>query len=252
VVHIHGGPHVRSDNWGPLGSWGVKEAQILASRGYAVVLPNFRMTPGLGSRIYNSGWGEYGRKMSDDHEDAARWAVQQGFADPGRICISGSSYGGSASLWASIRSADVFRCASAGLSVSDKHKQLSTPQTDYSSSDSGVDHWKRILGVKGDDWSRSDEVAPAQHAGRSAIPLFIWAGAADRRTPLSETERMVEALTKAGKPPEIVMIKADEGHGYGKRENQIELYEAMLRFLDRHIGPGGRAASTAGGAPAAP
>lgn len=252
VVHIHGGPHVRSDTWGPNEGWGVKEAQIFASRGYAVVLPNFRMTPGLGRSIYQGGWGEYGRKMSDDHEDAAHWAVQQGFAQAGRICISGSSYGGSASLWATIRSAHVFSCSIAGLSVSDKRKQLNTQQTDYSSSESGVDMWKRIIGVKGEDWTRSDEVAPAQHAGRSAIPLFLWAGASDRRTPLSETERMVDALTKAGKPPEIVMIKADEGHGYGKRENQIELYETMLKFLDRHIGPGSRGASATASSPVAP
>lgn len=248
VVHIHGGPHVRADRWGPLGG-GVTEAQVLASRGYMVILPNFRMTPGLGWKIYEAGWGEYGRKMSDDHEDAALWAVEQGYADAGRICISGASYGGSASLWATIKSPHVFRCAIAGLSVSDKRRQLQGTETDYSNSKSAVEHWKRTIGVKGDDWARSDEVAPALHAARSAIPLFLWAGAADRRTPLTETTRMVDALNKVGKPPEIVMIKNDEGHGYGLLANRIDLYETMLKFLDRHIGPGGRSGSVTASPP---
>ena len=49
---------------------------------------------------------------------------------------------------------------------------------------------------------------------------------------------MVDALKKAGRPPEVLMIKTGEGHGYGKTENQVDLYEQMLKFLDRHIGPG--------------
>lgn len=238
VVHIHGGPHVRADTWGTLSGSGVREAQVLASRGYAVVLPNFRITPGLGHRVYNAGWGEIGRKMSDDHEDAARWAVAQGFADPQRMCISGSSYGGYATLWASIRSAELFKCGIAGLVVSDRKRQMTSMQTDYASSDSAVAFWKRIVGMEGDNWSRADETSPALHAERSNFPLFIWAGAADRRTPLEQTEMMVSALKKAGKPPEIVMVKSDEGHGFGLQENRIDLYETMLKFLDKHIGRG--------------
>ncbi|HXF45418.1 MAG TPA: prolyl oligopeptidase family serine peptidase, partial [Burkholderiaceae bacterium] len=97
VVHIHGGPTARADFWGAL-TFGVIEAQLLAARGYAVVLPNFRGTPGFGGRIYYAGFGAIGRQMLDDHEDAAKWAVAEGFADPERICISGASYGGYATL----------------------------------------------------------------------------------------------------------------------------------------------------------
>jgi dipeptidyl aminopeptidase/acylaminoacyl peptidase len=246
VVHIHGGPMVRADHWGPMETVGVREAQVLASRGYAVVMPNFRVTPGLGAKIYNAGFGEVGRKMSDDHEDAARWAVQQGFADADRICISGSSYGGYASLWASIRSADVFRCAVPGLLVSDMRSQLKT--SDIRRSRSGVDYWKRLLGVKGDDWGAADEVSPLRFAGRSAMPLFIWAGGNDERTPLSETENMVDALKKAGKPVDTLLVKSGEAHGYGLQKNRVELYETMLKFLDRQIGSGWKGKAAVAGA----
>ncbi|WP_431259174.1 alpha/beta fold hydrolase [Roseateles chitinivorans] len=238
VVHIHGGPFARADTWGFMGGFGVMEAQALASRGYAVVLPNFRITPGFGTRIYRAGFGEYGRKMSEDHEDAATWAVAQGFADPKRICISGASYGGAAALWATIKSPDVFACAVAGMAPSDPRVQNTSTQTDYAYNKGAVAHWKRVLGVKGDDWSVADEVAPARHADRSRLPLFIYAGMDDYRVPIEQTRLMVDALKKAGKPPEVVMIKLGEGHGYGKLENKVELYTEMLKFLERHIGVG--------------
>ncbi|WP_343631431.1 alpha/beta fold hydrolase [Roseateles sp.] len=237
VVHIHGGPFARADTWGTSG-FGVREAQLLASRGYAVVLPNFRITPGFGKKIYRAGFGEYGRKMSEDHEDAATWAVRQGFGDPKRICISGASYGGAAALWATIKSADVFACAVAGLAPSDPRVQNTSVQTDYVYSKGAVAHWKRVLGVKGDDWSVADEVAPARHADRSRIPIFMYSGMDDYRVPIEQTRLMADALKKAGKPPEVVMIKMGEAHGFGKLDNRVELYTEMLKFLARHIGVG--------------
>ncbi len=68
VVHVHGGPHVRADYFAR--GFGVREATLLASRGYVVVLPNFRVTPGMGVKAYQAGFGTVGRAMSDDHEDA--------------------------------------------------------------------------------------------------------------------------------------------------------------------------------------
>lgn len=237
VVHVHGGPHSRSDTWG-FGSFGVREAQILASRGYAVVLPNFRITPGLGRKIYQAGFGQIGRTMSEDHEDAALWAVQQGFADRDRLCISGASYGGYATLWALIKTPELFKCGVAGLVVSDYQLQLESNRGDTSRSKAGVAFWRRLLGLKpGEDWSRAHEVSPAYHAERLKGALFIYAGADDVRTPIEQTERMVKALNQAGHPPDVVLIKQGEAHGYGKVESNLELYTKMLDFLDRQIGP---------------
>ena len=55
---------------------------------------------------------------------------------------------------------------------------------------------------------------------------------------LEQTELMADALKKAGRPPEVVMVKLEEGHGFAKREHQLELYEGILAFLARHIGTG--------------
>lgn len=228
VVHIHGGPHSRADTWGAswYGGYGVAEAQMLASRGYAVVLPNHRITPGLGQRIYKTGEGTLGRQMSEDHEDAAKWAVAQGFADPDRMCIVGASYGGYATLRALVKTPELFRCGVAGLSVSDLERQLTSMAGDTAYSAVGQNYWRRDLIGENKRPGTMREIK---------APLMLWAGSDDYRTPLEQTTGMVSALRSAGHEPEV-MIKVEEGHGYGLLQNRIDLWEKMVEFLDRHIG----------------
>jgi len=66
--------------------------------------------------------------------------------------------------------------------------------------------------------------------------LFMWAGADDIRTPIEQTRNMASALERAGNPPKEMLIKPGEGHGYGSVDNNIELYDRMLKFLDEQIG----------------
>lgn len=212
-----------------------REAQLLASRGYAVVLPNFRITPGLGSRTYFAGFGAFGRQMLEDHEDAARWAVAQRFADPERICISGASYGGYATLMSLARFPKTFKCGVAGLVVSNVELLLTSPAGDIPFSTEGVEFWKRIIGVERvSDIPR--EISPVHLADRIKQPVLLYAGADDIRTPLEQTTRMVRALERAGNPPKAVIIKLEEGHGYGRIENNVDLYNQILKFLDETIG----------------
>ena len=237
VVHIHGGPHARADYGGYMQTFGVREAQILASRGYAVILPNHRVTPGLGRRIYMAGFGAVGTRMSEDHEDAVKWAIAQGISDPRRICITGASYGGYATLQALIKTPDMFACGIAGLSVSDYELQLTSMAGDTADSKAGVAYWRRLLGLgKGDSWDKARSVSPAYNVARIKAPLAMYAGRADVRTPLEQTERVVNEMKKLGNAPEYVFIADGEGHGFGKIDNNLKSYELMLNFLDRHIG----------------
>jgi dipeptidyl aminopeptidase/acylaminoacyl peptidase len=78
-------------------------------------------------------------------------------------------------------------------------------------------------------------ISPIYLADKIKAPLFVYAGRDDIRTPLEQTRRMVDALTRAGNPPKTVLIKAEEGHGFGKLENNVDLYTQMLKFLDEHL-----------------
>jgi len=212
---------------------------LLASRGYAVVVPNFRITPGLGSKIFYSGFGTLGRQMLEDHDDAAKWAVAEGFADPQRICISGASYGGYATLMTLARFPDTFRCGISGLMVSDWPLILTSPAGDIASSEVAVSQFHAMAGVKSTRELAAD-ISPVNLADKIKQPLLIYAGEDDIRTPLEQTTRMIRALERAGNKPKAVIIKKEEGHGFGKTENNVELYEAIFKFLDEHIGPGSK------------
>ena len=235
VLHIHGGPTVRADRWGEF-TYGVREAQILASRGYAVVVPNFRGTPGLGSKVYYGGFGAVGRQMQEDHEDAAKWAIEQGFADPARICIVGASYGGYATLMALAKTPELFKCGVAGLSVSDWELITNSAAGDTAYSPAAAAFARKLTGADKNP-AASREVSPVNMASRMKGALFMWAGADDIRTPIEQTRNMQSALERAGNPPKGVLIKPGEGHGYGSVDNNVELYDQMLKFLETQIGP---------------
>ncbi len=233
IMHIHGGPHARADHWG--GGFGVLEGQLFASRGYAVVVPNHRITPGMGSKNYYSGFGTYGRQMVEDHEDAVKWAIDQGITDPKRICISGASYGGYAALMTPAKNPTMFKCSIAGLAVTDMKYQLTTPDGDTWNNDAGVEYWKGILGTKDLDSPLVKDVSPVYLADKIKIPVFLYAGVDDTRVPIDQINRMSTALTKAGNPPKAYVKKNQEGHGFGRLENNVDLYTQILKFLDENL-----------------
>ncbi len=106
VVLVHGGPHGSFDRYDFDG-----EVQLFASRGYAVLQVNFRGSGGRGREFTFAGYRRWGREMQNDVTDAVQWAVEQGTADPQRVCIYGASYGAYAALAGAYREPDLFKCA---------------------------------------------------------------------------------------------------------------------------------------------
>jgi dipeptidyl aminopeptidase/acylaminoacyl peptidase len=190
----------------------------------------------MGAKVYYGGFGTYGRQMSDDHEDALKWAVDQGFADPKRVCISGASYGGYAALWALARSPGLFKCAIAGLAPTDMEFQATSLEGDTGWREEGLLFWKTILGT--DDFGAKvvRDVSPLYHAERIKDAVFLYAGQDDIRVPIGQINRMDRALKSAGNPPAAYVVKEREGHGFGKLENQLDLYTQILAFLKKQFG----------------
>ncbi|HVG03354.1 MAG TPA: prolyl oligopeptidase family serine peptidase, partial [Burkholderiaceae bacterium] len=188
-----------------------------------------------GSRIFYSGFGQYGRKMVQDHVDAVKWGVAQGFVDPARVCISGASYGGAAVLMSMGQAPDVFKCGVAGLVVSDAKMILTSPSGDIARNDGAVKYWLQILGAESTS-SIPAIASPVTYAEKIKGPIMLYAGAEDIRTPLEQTRAIQSALERAGNRPKAVVIKAEEGHGFGTLENNIDLYNQVFKFLDEQIG----------------
>ncbi|MGH7867195.1 MAG: alpha/beta hydrolase family protein, partial [Candidatus Dormibacteraceae bacterium] len=114
ILLPHGGPHNVRDYWG----WD-PEAQFLAYHGYAVLQVNYRGSGGYGLKFQSLGYRNWGTTMQDDLADAVQWVVQQGIADPKRICIYGGSYGGYAALENPIRYPQLYQCAVGYVGVYD-------------------------------------------------------------------------------------------------------------------------------------
>lgn len=224
IVYIHGGPYGVYDTWGF-----DQDAQILAAHGYAVLQVNFRGSGNHGRAFHLAGKRQWGGKMQDDVTDATRWAIQQGIADPKRICLYGASYGGYASLMGVAKEADLYRCAAGYVGVYD----LPTMHTDGDIRDkaSGRTYLNEWLGPKEDVAS----VSPSRLASRIKVPVFLAAGGEDDRAPIQHTEMMEKALRNAGVPVEAVYYPT-EGHGFYKLENEREFYTKLLTFFQKHLG----------------
>jgi len=229
IVHVHGGPFARADYFGR--GFGYREAQLFASWGYAVIVPNFRITPGLGGKNYYAGFGSYGKEMLFDHEDAVKWGVQQGFVNPAKVCISGASYGGYAALMGPAISPSFYKCAISGLAPTDMKYQLTTMDGDTALSINGQNFWLQVIGAKNLDDPILNQVSPLLWVKNIKVPVFLYAGKFDFRVPFPQIEKMAKALTEAGNPPRELVAIAGEGHGFTKPANNILLYSKIQKFL---------------------
>jgi len=228
VLEVHGGPWAR-DYWGynSIHQW-------LANRGYAVLSVNFRGSTGFGKAFLNAGNREWGAKMHDDLVDAVQWAIDNGIADPDRICISGGSYGGYATLVGLTFTPELFACGVDIVGPSNLVTLLESippywePQVELFAARVG-DH--RTPEGREFLLSRS----PLTYVDRIQRPLLIAQGANDPRVKQSESEQIVAAMQAHGIPVTYVLYP-DEGHGFVRPENRISFYAVQEAFLHQHLG----------------
>lgn len=228
IVMVHGGPHGVRDHWGfnP-------EAQLFASRGFAVLQVNFRGSGGYGKEFLHAGFGRWGREMQDDVTDATRWAVAAGIADADRLCIYGASYGGYAALTGAFREPDLYRCAVGYVGVYDLEMMFS--RGDIPSRRAGVNYLKSAIGEDVDELRAR---SPAHNAERIKAAVMLVHGGRDQRVPIAQAHNLRRALKAAGNPAEVWYVEPREGHGFGNQDNRRKMYTRMLEFFDAHIGRG--------------
>lgn len=224
IVNPHGGPQGIRDDWGfnP-------ETQLFASRGYATLQVNFRISGGYGKEFQTSGYKQIGRKAMDDVEDGVKYAIEQGWIDKNKVAIYGGSHGGYATLMGLIKTPDLYSCGVDYVGVSNI----------FTFFDSFPEYWKPYKEMVKQIWYDLDnpkeaeiakEVSPVFQIDKIKKPLFVVQGANDPRVNINESDQIVKALR--GKGFEVpYMVKYDEGHGFGKEPNRIEFYKSMLGFF---------------------
>lgn len=228
VVLAHGGPWVRGRSWGF-----DAQVQFLASRGYAVLQPEFRGSAGYGDKLFKAGWKQWGQAMQDDLADGVKWAVAQGYVDPKRVCIGGASYGGYATLMGLIRDPDLYRCGFEWVGVTDLNLMYDVDWSDASKvyKKYGM---PRLIGDQVADAVMLKAASPLAQADRLNRPLLMAHGRYDIRVPIVHGEKLRDALKARG--ADVQWVVYDEGHGWRKTETQVDFWTRVEKFLDQHIG----------------
>lgn len=219
IVMPHGGPwahdRVRYDYW----------AQFLANRGYGVLQPNFRGSTGYGKSFMLKGQGQMGLAMQDDITDGVSWAVEQGIADPKRVCIVGASYGGYAAMWGLIKDPDLYRCAISIAGVANLRREVN----DFGNAIRGnlfKSQWRKMTPDFG-------AVSPIKSVDNITAPLLLIHGVKDVTVDHKQSVSMNKAMRKADKDVEFVSLpKAD--HYFTREEDRLMLLKSMEEFLAKH------------------
>jgi dipeptidyl aminopeptidase/acylaminoacyl peptidase len=229
VVLVHGGPYVRGGYW----EWD-NEVQFLASRGYVVLEPEFRGSTGFGSRHFRAGWKQWGLAMQNDIADGARWAIDQGIADPKRICIAGASYGGYATLMGLVNDPELFRCGINWAGVTDINLMYTVGWSDASKLQTQYG-MPMLIGDPLTLAAQFKATSPLEQAARIKQPLLLAYGGIDERVPLVHGKKFYSAV-KDGNPQVEWVVYDDEAHGFAKPENKIDFWTRVEKFLNKHIG----------------
>lgn len=227
IVNPHGGPWAR-DMWGfnP-------EVQLLANHGYAVLQMNFRSSTGYGKAFLDAGNKQWGLKIQDDITDGVKWAIQQGIADPERVGIYGASFGGYATLTGITKTPELYAAAVDYVGVSNMFTFLGTIPPYW---ETMRNMFNERVGDLEKDKEMLKKISPVFHVDKIVTPLFVAQGANDPRVNKAESDQIVAALKNRGVQVEY-MVKENEGHGFHNEENSIEFYNAMIKFLDKHLKP---------------
>jgi dipeptidyl aminopeptidase/acylaminoacyl peptidase len=231
IVLVHGGPWVRGQAW----RWD-PQVQFLASRGYAVLEPEFRGSTGYGTRLFRAGWKQWGLAMQDDVADGVKWAVSQGIVDPSRVCIAGASYGGYAVLMGLVNDPAVYRCGVEWVGVTDINLMYSVDWSDTS------DDWKRygmprLIGDQVADAKQLKATSPIENVARIQAPLLLAYGGKDVRVPIIHGETFRDAMAKVPGSKVEGIVYDKEQHGWRKEANLVDFWTRVEQFLATQLAP---------------
>lgn len=226
VVLPHDGPHDRD-------SYGFDFlAQFIASRGYAVLQPQYRGSSGFGKAFRDAGQGEWGGKIQTDILDGVAALAASGVIDPSRVCIAGWGFGGYSALAGAALHPGTYKCAASIAGYSNVGKILQDQVKLYAPESRVVEYWRRELG----DPSIDDVAAasPERQAGSVQVPVLLIHGDKDTDVDVSHSRAMADSLKAAGKPYELIILEG-ENHYLTKAANRTRTLEALEQFLARYL-----------------
>lgn len=211
-------------------------AAALASRGYICIGPNVRGSTGYGIAFQKANIKDLGGGDLQDEVYATRFLLATGYVDPKKIGITGGSYGGFMTLMAIGKTPDIWAAAVEEFGIIDWYTMLK-------SSDPLLQQYeKSLLGDPEKDRTVYENASPIKYIREARAPLLVLQGENDIRVPKEEAEQVVNILRQQGKTVDVHYYP-HEGHGFAKRENQIDALKRIVDWFQKYLKPG----SVAGG-----
>ena len=226
VVFPHGGPYARDDtgfDW-----W----TQFMATRGYVVLQPQFRGSFGFGGKLLRAGNRQWGRGMQDDITDGVRHLVDQGIADPKRVCIVGASYGGYAALAGAAFTPDLYACAVSVAGISDIPNMAGFILKRSGEESDSLQAWKDLIGNPSDE--ELARFSPARSIDTIRAPILLVHGTNDTVVPISQSQSFAHLLQAKSKNYELIELQGED-HWLSAGESRLRLLTAIETFLARHL-----------------
>ena len=225
LVWVHGGPGGQSrQNYSAL-------IQYLVNHGYAVLAVNNRGSSGYGKTFFQMDNKNHGEKDLMDCVYGRKYLETLDYIDKDKIGIIGGSYGGFMTMAALVHQPEAF---DVGVNIFGVTNWLRTLKSIPPWWESFKDALYDEMGDPNVDSVRLHKISPLFHAEKVVRPLMVLQGAKDPRVLQVESDEIVAAVKKNGVPVDYVLFE-DEGHGFVKKENQIEAYSGILKFLDKHL-----------------
>jgi dipeptidyl aminopeptidase/acylaminoacyl peptidase len=229
VLLAHGGPNVRGIDW----QWN-RERQFLASRGYAVLEPDFRGSLGHGWKLFRSGWRQWGLTMQDDLLDGVEDLAKRGIVDKSRVCIAGASYGGYATVMGLIKHGDVYKCGISWVGVTDIDLLFTVGWGDLGNTPEQRLGMSVLIADPVKDKEQIRQTSAIRQAERLKGPLLLAYGLSDERVPYEHGRKLRDALDH-NKGLEYVEYPG-EGHGWRLIETNIDFWTRAEKLLAKTIG----------------
>jgi dipeptidyl aminopeptidase/acylaminoacyl peptidase len=225
IVQVHGGPGGQSrQSYSPL-------TQYLVNHGYAVYAVNNRGSSGYGKTFYKMDNRQHGEGDLMDCVKAKDYMATLEYIDGEKIGIMGGSYGGFMTMAALTSQPEEFEV---GVNLYGVTNWLRTLNSIPPWWESFKDALYEEMGDPATDSVRLHRISPLFHADKIVKPVMVLQGAQDPRVLQAESDEIVEAARQNNVPVEYVLFP-DEGHGFVKKENRIEAYGKILKFLDKYL-----------------
>ncbi|SDB23241.1 Dipeptidyl aminopeptidase/acylaminoacyl peptidase [Flavobacteriaceae bacterium MAR_2010_188] len=226
LIFVHGGPG------GQTRQGFSSVIQYLVNHGYAVLAVNNRGSSGYGKTFYQMDDKNHGEKDLQDCIEGKNWLATQPEVDGEKIGIMGGSYGGYMTMAALTYAPEEFDVGVNLFGVTNWLRTLKSIPPYWESFRTSL--YKELGDPYSADSVRLRKISPLFHTDKVTKPLIVLQGSQDPRVLQVESDEIVAGVKANGVPVEYVLFE-DEGHGFVKKENQIEAYSRILNFLDIYL-----------------